>query len=105
MNELNPISLPLNTNINEIDNKGIVSNKNILSGENIIVNKFENILEDTQNKIKTTDDLTFRYAKGEDIPVHSLIIAAENARLSIQLVSEIRNKIIDGYNELTRTVG
>jgi flagellar hook-basal body complex protein FliE len=105
MNDLNPISLPLNKNINEINNKEIVSNKNILSDENVIADKFKNILEDTQNKINITDDLTLRYAKGEDIPVHSLIIAAENARLSIELVSEIRNKIVDSYNELTRNVG
>lgn len=41
-------------------------------------------------------------AAGEDIPVHDLMITMERARMSLTLMTEIRNRAVEAYQELTR---
>ena len=40
-------------------------------------------------------------AAGEDVPVHDVMIAMEHARLKLQLAVEVRNRIVDAYQNLT----
>jgi flagellar hook-basal body complex protein FliE len=39
------------------------------------------------------------------VELHTVMIAAEQARLSIALAAEVRNKVIEAYQELARTAG
>ncbi len=39
---------------------------------------------------------------GEAVELHQVMIQAEQAGLSMDLLLEIRNKLVDGYNELSR---
>lgn len=39
---------------------------------------------------------------GEDVPIHQAVIATEEASLSFQLMVEVRNKLLESYNELMR---
>jgi flagellar hook-basal body complex protein FliE len=39
---------------------------------------------------------------GEDIPLHRVMIAAEEASVSFQLMVEVRNKLLEAYQELMR---
>lgn len=40
--------------------------------------------------------------KGEEVDIHSVMIAVEKARTSFDLLMEIRNKTLDMYRELMR---
>ncbi|MCX7984330.1 MAG: flagellar hook-basal body complex protein FliE [Bacteroidetes bacterium] len=40
--------------------------------------------------------------RGEEVDIHSVMIAVEKARTSFDLLMEIRNKTIDMYRELMR---
>lgn len=42
------------------------------------------------------------YAAGERLSPHELVMAMEQAKLSMQMAVEIRNRLIDAYQELTR---
>jgi flagellar hook-basal body complex protein FliE len=42
------------------------------------------------------------FSSGEPIEVHDVMIAAEKARTSFDLLLEVRNKTIDAYRELMR---
>ena len=42
-------------------------------------------------------------ARGEQVDLHEVMIAAEKARTSFDLLMEIRNKALDAYRELMRT--
>lgn len=46
--------------------------------------------------------LLLAYAAGEDVPPHTLVMAMEQAKLSLQLAVEVRNRVVDAYQELTR---
>ena len=41
-------------------------------------------------------------AKGEDVSIHQAVIAGEKAGLSFRLLMQVRNKMIDSYQEVMR---
>ena len=41
-------------------------------------------------------------AKGEDINIHQAVIAGEKAGLSFRLLMQVRNKMLDAYQEVMR---
>lgn len=47
-------------------------------------------------------ELLQAYAVGENIAPHDLVMAMEQAKLSLQLAVEVRNRLVDAYQELTR---
>jgi flagellar hook-basal body complex protein FliE len=47
-------------------------------------------------------DLTTRFAAGEPLDVHQVMIASQEASVSLQLATEVRNKIVEAYQELSR---
>ncbi|MDU9030455.1 flagellar hook-basal body complex protein FliE [Pseudomonas mediterranea] len=47
-------------------------------------------------------ELLSAYALGENIAPHDLVMAMEQAKLSLQLAVEVRNRLVDAYQELTR---
>lgn len=55
----------------------------------------------TQQTDKASELLS-AYAVGEDVAPHELVMAMEQAKLSMQLALEVRNKLVDAYQELTR---
>ena len=69
-------------------------------------NSFADILMD---KIQTADalqkkanSLTEKMLAGEDIDLHEVMIATEKAEVAMQLTLQIRNKLLEAYQELTR---
>lgn len=49
-----------------------------------------------------SDKLTQQFISGELSDVHSLMIAAEKASLGLQLTVQVRNKMIEAYQEMMR---
>lgn len=41
-------------------------------------------------------------AAGRDVPVHEVMIALEQARLDLSLATEVRNRLVEAYQELAR---
>jgi len=44
-----------------------------------------------------------QFAKGEIEDVHEVMIAAEKASVGLELVLEVRNKLVEAYREIMRT--
>jgi flagellar hook-basal body complex protein FliE len=59
-------------------------------------------LQSLDSNVKESDGLIQAYIKGEDIPVHEIMISLGKARTEIQLAVEIRNKMLESYQEITR---
>ena len=51
---------------------------------------------------KNYDDILKKMLAGEDISVHEVMIAAEKAKLSLDLAIQVRNKAIEAYQEIMR---
>jgi flagellar hook-basal body complex protein FliE len=41
-------------------------------------------------------------AAGESIPLHDVMIAMEHARLNLQFAVEVRNRVVEAYQQLTQ---
>lgn len=39
---------------------------------------------------------------GQDVPIHDVMIAMEQARLDLTLVVEVRNRLVESYQEMMR---
>jgi flagellar hook-basal body complex protein FliE len=47
------------------------------------------------------DALARQLAAGDKIPVHDVMIALEQAHLKLQFAVEVRNRVVDAYQNLT----
>lgn len=54
------------------------------------------------NTIKESQQSILGFLAGEDIDIHSVIIAQEKASLALQFAVEVRNKVIEAYQEMMR---
>lgn len=67
---------------------------------------FGNALEDAINKVddaqKAADGQITAFVSGEQENLHEVMIAMNEAKLSFQLMTEVRNKMLETYQELMR---
>lgn len=59
-------------------------------------------IEKTNAQLLEADRMTRAFALGEDIPVHQVTFALEQARLSFELMSQVRTRLIESYQEILR---
>lgn len=69
--------------------------------------QFHSLLNDAITKMdgqkKEVEQLESMFAAGELPDVHRLLIAAEKSSLNLQLTVQVRNKVIEAYQEIMRT--
>ncbi|WP_027408681.1 flagellar hook-basal body complex protein FliE [Anoxybacteroides tepidamans] len=67
---------------------------------------FANFLKDAIQQVNDqqiqADKLTDKLVKGENVDLHQVMIASQKASISLQLTVEIRNKVIEAYQEMMR---
>jgi flagellar hook-basal body complex protein FliE len=67
---------------------------------------FGSFLKDALEKVsdleKESTSLTEDFAAGKTDNIHQVMIAAEKADVALQFTMQIRNKIMDAYNEIMR---
>lgn len=52
--------------------------------------------------LRTAETQLAQLAAGKDIAIHDVMIAMEEARTNLLLLVEVRNRVIEAYQELTR---
>ncbi len=52
--------------------------------------------------LNASDGMLRALAAGESVPVHDVMIAMEKARIDLQFAVEVRNRLLDGYQQLMR---
>lgn len=65
-------------------------------------NPFLNAILDVDNQIKYADELVEKYISGQNIPVHDMVIAMNKAKTEVQLLVEVRNKVFEAYQEISK---
>lgn len=63
---------------------------------------FENMIETVQQKQATASDLTKQVLLGENDQMHQSVIAMQEASVAFTLMVEVRNKLVESYQELMR---
>lgn len=89
--------------LNPIQNQSDVINKIDKSEE---TKGFGDFLKEELNKVNdkqiNAGIMTQKAVLGEVDNVHDVLIAAEEARLSLELTVQIRNKMVEAYQEINR---
>ena len=57
-------------------------------------------LHSVQAKVDHADALVKAFALDDNIPVHQVTYALEEAKLSVELAMQVRTRLLDGYREL-----
>jgi len=71
---------------------------NVQSFEPWLINKFDEVNE----KINESDTLVRKLAMGETENLHQVMMALEKSKLQFTLVTEVRNKLLESYQEVMR---
>jgi len=64
-----------------------------------LLSRFVSSVETMQGESKVASEA---FLRGDATDLHAVMIAAEEAGVSFDLLLEIRNKIVEGYQELVR---
>lgn len=59
-------------------------------------------LEETNQLVKTADQMSVDFAVGKIDNIADVMIAQEKASTAIQYTVQLRNKLLDAYNEIMR---
>ncbi|MBU3126649.1 flagellar hook-basal body complex protein FliE [Clostridium tagluense] len=95
-------------NINAYVNNTKIFNelqKNTVEGENKSTDFLDTLkekLNEVNDKQIESDNLTQKFIKGEEEDVHKVMLSTEEAKLSLELAVQIRNKLVDAYQEFNR---
>lgn len=92
---LNPIGFDVVTNLPALESATIqhTPQKEV---------NFLDALAHTDQLYQNASEKVKAYAMGENIPVHDVMISLENAKLSFQFAVQVRNKLVEAYQEITR---
>ncbi|MBN2059448.1 MAG: flagellar hook-basal body complex protein FliE [Deltaproteobacteria bacterium] len=70
--------------------------------ENNFEETLKTFISHVDAEIKESDRKAEEFALGKNHDLHDVIIAAEKADISFQFLLQIRNKLMDAYQELMR---
>lgn len=65
-------------------------------------NVLEKVISDVNESQLVSNEKVNQFIKGEDVAVHDVMIAMNEAQMSMQLLLEARNKIVEAYQEINR---
>ncbi|MBM7692269.1 flagellar hook-basal body complex protein FliE [Peribacillus deserti] len=67
---------------------------------------FASVLKESIEKVNETqsisDEYTSKLVRGENVDLHQVMIASQKASITLQTAMEIRNKVIETYQEMMR---
>jgi flagellar hook-basal body complex protein FliE len=66
------------------------------------VDWFDKELTQANQMIESANAQVQRFAAGEDVPVHQVMLALEEARLAFQVMAQVRNRLLESYQEVLR---
>ena len=59
-------------------------------------------IEDTNSKMTEADTSASKFIKGEDVSIDDVMIKNQEASLSLQFLTQTRDRLLDGYNQLSK---
>ena len=73
---------------------------------NALAPSFSQTLQNAFSKVNDLQihagEMTRAFATGQTSDIHSVMIAGEQATIALQMTTQIRNKVVDAYQEIMR---
>ena len=51
---------------------------------------------------KSTEDVVNRFLNGEDVEIHDVVLATQRNQMEFELFLQVRNKVVQAYQEVMR---
>lgn len=83
-----------------------ISGSNIGEDKNYIsdfASVLKNELDEVNNKQIEANNSTEEFIQGDRVDIHNVMLDTEEAKMSLELAVQIRNKFVEAYQELNRT--
>lgn len=72
------------------------------NGKSLFADLILSKLDAVNNTVSVSHNIVERYVTGEDVAVHDVMIAMGKAKSELQLMVEVRNKLLEAYQEIMR---
>lgn len=59
-------------------------------------------LDEVNSKQIDAENTTQGFIQGDNTDIHNVMLSTEEAKMSLELAVQVRNKIVDAYQELNR---
>lgn len=95
-------------NIQSIGSSSLLNNTGIQSLEKNIDEKksFSDVISNAINNVNekqiNADNSIESLIKGDDITMHEVMLSMQESQLSMQLLIEVRNKMVEAYQEINK---
>ena len=80
----------------------VQTNKSVKENGNSFQDTLAGLVSDVNSQLNESDQLTQDFAIGKNKNIHEVMIAAEKAGISLKFLLQIRNKLLDAYQEIMR---
>lgn len=94
-----PLNTPSVSNKPDVQAPASAGNDSKSGGFGQALNSAITNLNETQN---AADDASVRMAAGDPIDLHEVMLARETASLHFQLAVQVRNKLVEAYQDVMR---
>lgn len=103
---MDPTRLGTEIIIKQLQDKSPDKSDPVASTPGEVLNTFGQILKDNLNQVNAlqvnAEKITQSYAVGGPVELHQVMIASERAGLALELTMQIRNKLLQAYQEISR---
>ncbi|MFL0251636.1 flagellar hook-basal body complex protein FliE [Clostridium neuense] len=86
-----------NNQVNSNDSENNSDNDKVDFGQIL-----ENKLSAVNDKQVSAQEISKQFVEGDDVDVHQVMLSTEEAKLSLDLAIQVRNKLVDAYQELSK---
>lgn len=98
---VNPISLMMPNQIVNEPNKILVQTTPY-EAQQSFADTFKNAISSVNEQQINSDKLTEKLINGEDVQLHEVMIQSQKASITLNATMEVRNKVIEAYQEIMR---
>jgi flagellar hook-basal body complex protein FliE len=60
------------------------------------------LTKEVDEKVKTADQKVQQFALGQSQDLHDVVVASEKADISLRFLLQVRNKLLEAYQEIMR---
>ena len=89
------------TGINSVDTKKNKDNT-VETGLDTFATTLQNSIDGVNDKQVVANQASEALVKGEDVEISDVMLASEEAKVSLQFAVQVRNKLVDAYKEISQ---
>lgn len=86
-----------NSRFNNVDN-----NKAQTTNDNTFSSVLKSAIDGTNEKLVASDEATSAFVRGDDVNIDEVMVKNQEASLCLQFLTQTRDKLLEGYDTLSK---